>query len=125
MMTAPNPASAIAGVGTDICEISRVEEALLAHGERFLRRLLTEAERGQKEWTPAALARRWALKEAVAKACRTGIGGALGFQDIDITYTEAGALTVRVAIEGLGVHASVSDDGNYAIAFAVAERSGL
>lgn len=109
----------IKGVGTDICQIARIEEALREHGERFLTRVLTENERAQKEWSAAALARRWALKEAVAKACGTGIGGVVGFRDIEVGYTPSGAVVVTVP--GFTIHASVSDDGGYAVAFAVAE----
>lgn len=111
----------IVGVGTDICQIARMEEALREHGERFLARVLTDKERSQKDWNAAALARRWALKEAVAKACRTGIGAALGFHDIEADYLPNGAVVVRV--EGFAVHASVSDDGGYAVAFAVVEAA--
>ncbi|MBI1308686.1 MAG: holo-[acyl-carrier-protein] synthase [Proteobacteria bacterium] len=112
------------GVGTDICRVERVERVLEKFGTRFLQRVLTPAEREQKEWNAAALARRWALKEAVAKACRTGIGGAVGFHDIEVRYDAAKAphVQVRGTAEGLKVWGSVSDDAGLALAFAVVEK---
>lgn len=112
----------IVGVGTDICAIQRIEETLAEFGDRFIERLLTPAERTQKTWDAPSLARRWALKEAVAKAVGTGIGGQVGFQQIEITYTPEGA--PRCAVQDLlgDVWVSVSDDGGFASAFAVWEK---
>lgn len=113
----------IVGVGTDICSIGRVSAALEEFGERFLMRVLTDFERAAEPWDENKLARRWAMKEAVAKAFGTGIGGEIGFQQIEITHTETGAPMVRVAGRSEKIHASVSDDGGMAVAFVVVETA--
>lgn len=113
----------IVGIGTDVCQISRIELTLVEHGQRFLERLLTHYER-MESLNSAQLARRWAIKEATAKAYGTGIGGALGFQDIEVTHTEAGAPVVRVLKHPHDrVLASVSDDAGVACAFVLVERA--
>lgn len=105
-------------LGIDICSIARIEAALAEHGGRFEVRLLTPAEReALPSPTAGQLARRWALKEATAKALGTGIGGAVGFQDITITHTPAGAPVVHVNGHATKkFHASVSDDAGVAVA---------
>ena len=113
----------IAGIGVDRCTVARMEAVHGAFGERLLSRLLTPTEQAAKSWTAQTLARRWACKEAVAKALGTGIGAQFGFQDIEITSTDAGApqCTVKGA-EGT-MHVSVSDEDGVAIAFAVWEKA--
>lgn len=111
-------------LGTDVCSIVRIEQAWAEHGARFLGRLLTPTER-EAMGTPTAekLARRWALKEAVAKALGTGIGGDVGFQDIEVSHDTRGAPEVAVrGREGLRLHASVSDDAGVAMAVVLVER---
>ncbi|MFN7163083.1 MAG: holo-ACP synthase [Pseudomonadota bacterium] len=112
----------ILGIGIDRCTIARMEAVHGTFGPRLLSRLLTSTEQAQKEWTAAALARRWACKEAVAKALGTGIGEAFGFQDIEITYSAKGAPQCHVASAEGTMHISVSDDDGVAIAYAVWER---
>lgn len=93
-----------------------------AFGERLVQRLLTPTEQAQKMWDANALARRWACKEAVAKALGTGIGEAYGFQDIEITYSANRA--PQCAVKGLEgtMHVSISDDDGVAMAFAIWEN---
>ncbi len=112
----------IVGVGVDRCTVARMEAVHGAFGERLVARLLTPAEQAQKVWDAPALARRWACKEAVAKALGTGIGATHSFQDIEITYSANGAPQCSVkGCEGT-MHVSVSDDDGVAMAFAVWER---
>ena len=112
----------IAGVGIDRCSVARVAAVQEQFGGRFTERLLTPTERTQREWTAAQLARRWAMKEAVAKALGTGIGGTVGFQQIEITYDAKGAPRCAVqGIEGM-VLVSVSDDEGVAVAMALWEK---
>lgn len=114
----------ILGIGTDICAIARIEAGLARFGDKFLHRVLAPAER-EGTWGPRQLARRWAMKEAVAKAAGYGIGGHVGFHDIVITRDARGKPQCAVAgYEGCTVHVSASDDTAYAIAFAVIERVG-
>jgi holo-[acyl-carrier protein] synthase len=77
----------IVGIGVDIIEITRVDEINQKFGERFARRVLTadeflEFERRKR--SSNYLATRFAAKEAVAKACGTGIGEQLGFHSMQI-----------------------------------------
>lgn len=111
-------------IGLDLCSIARVEATLAEHGERFMARVLTPAERAaMPSPTPAKLARRWAIKEAVAKALGTGIGEQISFQDIEVSHTNAGAPTVRVRRhESTIFDVSVSDDAGLAMAIVMIRR---
>ncbi|RYG61853.1 MAG: holo-[acyl-carrier-protein] synthase [Alphaproteobacteria bacterium] len=112
----------ILGIGTDICRIERVETGLARFGDRFLHRVLTPAER-EGRWGARQLARRWAMKEAVAKATGWGIGAKLSFQDIEIMRDDLGKPVCHLkGFEDCNVMVSVSDDGEYASGFAVIEK---
>lgn len=114
---------AILGVGTDVCSMARIEEAQARFAGRLQARVAANDEDAGAEWNAARLARRWAVKEAVAKALGTGIGSACGFEDIVVSHAANGALQVRLANRPeLAVHASVSDDAGYAVAFVVIEQ---
>jgi len=83
----------IFGIGIDVIEVERIEEAVEEFGERFLERIFTAGERdycsGQKR--PAIhYAARWAAKEAVSKAFGTGIGEELGWQDMEVCRRTSG-----------------------------------
>jgi holo-[acyl-carrier protein] synthase len=74
-------------VGIDILEIERLREGVRRHGERFLKRLFTEKERGycKRFRDPAPhLAARFAAKEAVSKALGVGFGASLSWQDVEV-----------------------------------------
>lgn len=111
------------GIGVDVCSVERIEKVWKRFGARFLRRVLTPAELGERQWRVAAdaarLARRWAIKEAVAKALGTGIGGVVGFQEIEISHSGKGAPVVKVKGYKGTVMASVSDDAGMVVAFVV------
>jgi holo-[acyl-carrier protein] synthase len=112
----------IIGIGTDICRVSRIEQGLAKYGERFLTRVLTPKER-EGHWGARQLARRWAMKEAVAKATGWGIGKRLSFYDIEIMRDEFGKpVCVLKGFEDCNVMVSASDDTEYATGFAVIER---
>lgn len=125
----------IRGVGTDMVAVARIAAALERHGERFRARLLAAEERRDFSGRPAGaearwLAKRWAAKEAVAKAFGTGIGGALSFHDIVIGREASGrpTLAFRGAATGLAqrmgvqrAHLSLSDERDLALAFVVLE----
>lgn len=111
----------IQGIGTDICAIGRIEAAVERFGEGFYRRVLAESER-DGEWTARKLARRWAIKEAVAKALGCGIGAKVGFHDIAVRHDTQGKPHCAVqGFEHMVFHVSASDDTAYATAFAVVE----
>lgn len=117
----------IKGLGTDIVEIARVAEAVTA-SDRLAKRVLTENEmkRYQEQKDKARyLAKRWAAKEAAAKALGTGIGRGISFQHFETSNNELGApkLTLSAAAALLAqeksisnIHISISDEVNYAVA---------
>lgn len=118
-------------VGTDILQVSRVQGVLQRQGERFMERILTPSERD--EYRSCALperllAKRFAAKEAVAKALGTGIGRGVSWQDINVQHDEhgaprvvlsGGALDVARQRGGGRVELSISDEAEYVVAFAV------
>ena len=83
----------IVGVGTDIVDIRRIENLL---NERFISRCFTDSERDYCESKRsggghiAAYARRFAAKEACAKALGCGIGAKAGLQDIEVDHDDGG-----------------------------------
>lgn len=83
----------IVGIGIDVIEVERIDQAVGEFGDRFLERIFTPDERaycgGQKR--PAIhYAARWAAKEAVSKAFGTGIGADLAWNEIEIARRPSG-----------------------------------
>ncbi|HEX5790986.1 MAG TPA: holo-ACP synthase [Luteolibacter sp.] len=83
----------IHGIGIDVVEIERIRAAIDKHGESYLAKLFTPAERaycdGHRD--PAAhYAARFAAKEAVSKAMGTGIGKHAGLHDLEVGHAEGG-----------------------------------
>jgi holo-[acyl-carrier protein] synthase len=123
----------VVAIGSDLASIARVRAVHRRHGERFARRLLTAAEwpRYARLRDPSAyLARRFAAKEAAAKALGTGIAGGVGFQQLEVLNDDAGAPMLSLRGEAalraarLGVvrcHLSLTDERDYALAFVVLE----
>lgn len=119
------------GIGTDIVQINRLETVLARQGERFVERLLTPAERAeyQRRGAPVSfVAKRFAAKEAVAKALGTGIGRGVSFQHIEVANNADGApevvlldgaLAAAQARGGSRMLLSIADEQDYAIAYAV------
>ena len=84
----------IFGIGIDVVEVVRIASAIERHGEPFLAKLFTPAERAycQHQKSPALhFAARFAAKEAVSKALGTGIGGQAGWLDLEIVRDPSGA----------------------------------
>ena len=114
--------------GIDLIEVERLKKAIERHGEKFLNRVFTERELDQLRDDLPSLAARWAGKEAVAKALRTGIGD-VSWQEIEIVrgpsreplltlYGAAEALAQERGIEKWSV--SLSHTQEYAVALVVA-----
>lgn len=126
----------IVGIGADIVEIERIS-TLIKRQKSAINRFLTEEEQrllqGKAEVRQAEfVAGRFAAKEAGAKALGTGIGGVIGFLDMEITPTELGKPEMKIKDEvysrlGLDparvrVHLSISHSQAYAIAQVVVEQ---
>ncbi len=123
----------IYGVGTDVVEIARIENALARFGERFARRILSQSElnRFKRHRLPAAyLAKRFAAKEAFVKALGTGIHAPANWQGVWVENLRSGkpvlgfskplqALLNRKKI--LQAHVSLSDEGGVAFATVILE----
>lgn len=123
----------IFGIGTDIVRISRMADNLSRHGERFAARLLTDAEMdifvGSAQ-QPQFLAKRFAAKEAAAKALGTGFRDGLSLRDIGVENDALGkpvlAFSERaqemLAKQGIdSAHLSLADETEYAIAYVLLE----
>ena len=118
-------------VGTDIVKVERIDEVVVRLGERFVARILTPEEREEYQQSAQAnrlLAKRFAAKEAVAKALGTGIGRGVSWQDIRIDHDangaplvklSGGALRVAERRGGSRVEISLADELEYVVAFAV------
>jgi holo-[acyl-carrier protein] synthase len=83
------------GIGSDLCDIRRVERVLGRHGERFLARVFTDAERKRAERRHGdarlgAYAKRWAAKEACAKALGTGFSRGVFHHDLGVDNLPGG-----------------------------------
>ena len=123
----------ILGVGIDIVEIDRVASSVEKFGDRFLRRVLRPEEIAYclSHRHPAPhIAVRFAAKEAISKAFGTGIGGQLGWQDMEIRRQESGEPFVQLHDHGLALFAqrgakriavSLSHARAYATAIALLE----
>lgn len=125
----------IFGVGTDIVELSRIQETYNRFGEHFVQRLLMEKElelfRGSKQ-PVRFLAMRFAGKEATVKAMGTGFAHGVWLRDVGILNDKWGRPVVEWSERGrrvcdrLGVgggHVSLTDDAGLVIAFAVVEAT--
>lgn len=123
----------IYGIGTDIIEIARIEATLRRHGDRFIRRILTDREQQlflERQRSSIYLASRFAAKEALAKAFGTGIGEKVSFLGIQISSSAVGQPQVDFIGETASfasdcgirqAHLSLSDEKHYAVAMAVLE----
>jgi holo-[acyl-carrier protein] synthase len=119
----------IFGIGTDIVRVDRMEKNIERHGERFAERILTAAElvEFRTEARPAHfLAKRFAAKEAAAKAMGTGFRDGLMLHHIGVTHDQAGKPQLVftgqaedfIRRHGItSVHVSLADEQDHAVAF--------
>jgi holo-[acyl-carrier protein] synthase len=90
----------IIGIGTDLVDIRRIEKTIERHGERFLARVFTEAERARADRRANVVetyAKRFAAKEACAKALGTGFRRGVFFRDIGVVNLPSGKPTLELA----------------------------
>lgn len=124
---------AILGLGSDIVEIARID-AIVAHsGDRLARRVLSENEwlQYQEHQQPVRfLAKRFAVKEAAAKAFGTGIRGGLAFNQFEVFNDEWGkpglrflqhALEIAHRLGVVHTHVTLADERHYACATVIIE----
>lgn len=123
----------ILGIGTDIVSVARMEKALNRHGEKFARHLLAQSEWNDYQLTlfPARfLAKRFAAKEAFAKACGSGLRPPVVLSAIAVTHDALGKPALSFGhelsqfLKTRGVcrhHLSISDEHEAALAFVVLE----
>jgi holo-[acyl-carrier protein] synthase len=91
----------ILGLGSDVIDIRRIERALARHGERFLARIFTPAEiartmRRTERLRAPTLARRFAAKEAAAKALGTGFRAGVFWRDLGVVNLPSGQPTLAM-----------------------------
>jgi holo-[acyl-carrier protein] synthase len=89
----------IIGLGSDLSDIRRIEKTLERHGERFTHRIFTELERTRSERKAdraASYAKRFAAKEACAKALGTGFRKGVFFRDMGVVNLPSGKPTLRL-----------------------------
>jgi holo-[acyl-carrier protein] synthase len=122
-------ASQILGLGTDIIEVQRIKEAIERHGEKFIEKIFTSKEQDYcRRYSNAELhfAGRFAAKEAVLKACGTGLKPELTWHAIEIINDEQGKPEVYLSshaqklLKISSVFLSISHCNAYAMATAIA-----
>ena len=128
----------IYGIGTDVCDIRRIEAALGRRGERFAQRVLgpheLEVWRARAAKVPARgvryVATRFSAKEAFSKAIGLGLRMPMTWRDCEIVKAASGKPEIRLhgalaawfSERSLKAHVSVSDESDYATAFVVVEE---
>ena len=122
----------IIGIGNDLIDIRRVEKLLTRFGDKFSRKIFTPHEISKANGNAASLAKRFAAKEAVAKALATGIGKNAAWQEIEVKNLPSGQPIIflhgnaKQTLQNLTpknhdtkIHLSLSDEYPYAQAFVV------
>ncbi len=124
----------IFGIGTDIVNVARIEAAMRRHGEAFAQRILSPQEYAEQAVNthPARfIAKRFAAKEALAKATGRGLRHPLGLRRMTVSHDELGKpvflfdAELTTYLEQLGIgnhHLSISDERDTALAFVILER---
>ncbi len=132
----------IIAIGSDLCNIERIQASLDRFGERFENRVFTEVERAKAAKRPftraGTYAKRFAAKEAFSKAVGTGFKAGVFMKDIGVVNLKSGAPTLALsggaaarlaAITPPGheafVHVTLTDDHPWAQAFIIIEARPL
>nr|WP_280520479.1 holo-ACP synthase [Phaeobacter sp. J2-8] len=87
------------GIGTDLCNIERIEGILNRFGDRFRNRVYTDREQRRAARRPheaATYAKRWAAKEACSKALGTGLRMGIAWRDMSVTNLATGQPVMHV-----------------------------
>ncbi len=131
----------ILGIGSDLCDIRRIEKSLARFGDRFTERVFTAGERAKSDRRATraeSYARRFAAKEACSKALGTGLRAGVFWRDMEVVNLPGGRPTLRLtggaatrlkAITPEGyeaiVHVTMTDEPPMAQAFVVIEARAL
>ena len=89
----------IIGLGSDLCDVRRIAKTIERHGERFINRIFTPAERAKAERRANVAdpyAKRFAAKEACSKALGTGMRGGVFWRDMGVVNLPSGRPTMRL-----------------------------
>lgn len=123
----------IIGIGVDIVAVERITASIEKHGERFLKRIYTDAERAycdRMRESAVHYAARWAAKEALLKAIGTGMREGVKMKDAEILKLDSGQPTMTLSgrakeiAGGMGaqkIHVSLTHDAGHSVAYVVLE----
>ncbi|MGX5842659.1 holo-ACP synthase [Mesorhizobium sp. ArgA1] len=127
----------IIGIGSDLIDIRRIEKSLERHGQRFIQRIYTAIEQARSEGRAgrvASYAKRFAAKEACAKALGTGLAQGVFWRDMGVANLPSGAPTMaltggaaarlaKILPQGhkAAIHLTITDDFPLAQAFVIIE----
>jgi holo-[acyl-carrier protein] synthase len=128
----------ILGIGNDVIDIRRIEKAIERYGDRFLDRIFTTVERARSDGKPgraASYAKRFAAKEACAKALGTGLSNGVYWKDMGVVNQASGRPTmqltggaarqlVRLTPTGYSAHVHITLTDDFPMAHAVVVISG-
>ena len=126
----------IIGIGSDLCNIERIQNSLDRFGDRFLDRVFTDVEKAKAASRPhtvaGTLAKRFAAKEAFSKAVGTGFRRGVFMKDIGVVNAASGAPTIvatggaKARLDALApaghaidIHLTMTDDHPWAQAFVI------
>jgi holo-[acyl-carrier protein] synthase len=125
----------ILGIGSDLVDVRRIESVITRHGERFLLRIFTATERARAERRANRMetyAKRFAAKEACAKALGTGFRAGVFFRDMGVVNLRSGRPTMELTGGALvrlraitpkgyaaGIDVTITDEGPVAQAFVI------
>jgi holo-[acyl-carrier protein] synthase len=126
----------IVGIGSDLCNIERIQKSIERFGERFEKRVFTDVEQAKAARRPftkaGTLAKRFAAKEAFSKAVGTGFKRGVYMKDIGVENAPSGAPTLALtggakarldalapAGHAIEVHLTMTDDHPWAQAFVI------
>jgi holo-[acyl-carrier protein] synthase len=130
--------SVIVGLGSDLCNIERIQNSLDRFSDRFIQRVFTEVEQAKAARRPftrgGTFAKRFAAKEAFSKAVGTGFSRGVFMRDIGVVNAPSGAPTLalsggaKAALDALipsghvpKIHLTLTDDHPWAQAFVIIE----
>ena len=118
----------VIGLGVDIVNIKRIEKILLSNKKKFLSKIFNSKEKNIKRFSADSIAKKFAAKEAFAKAIGTGIGKTINFNEIYIDHNKNGApkikleknvekrILVKLKLKKINFFLSISDDYPFALA---------